>query len=675
MNFSGERWLIFRNKYFLAGLLIKFLCLFVFGSEYLHNYFIPFIDNSLLQFGDNPWSLSPPEYFPYGAFLYLCLIIPKGILFLIFGESALSSTVLSLFGIKIVLLAFDTLLFWVLTRWALRAGPQMVFYYWLNPILFYITYVYGQLDVVSISLLATSLFLLFKNKIHWASLLFGLAIASKFHVIIVAPFIAAYIWNRFFKTDALKKLIQSSLIVLASIVFGFLPVALSSHFDYATTGSPEAQRVFAAKIIFNDESYLYVGLLLLFLVLGRLIFSTKITQRGLVYGCGLLLGVLLLITNPMPGWYFWVIPFLSLFYVHYPTAPKLLLLAIVLAYFSYFVLAPQLQLSLFLNNLSLTLLQTALLSLLLALYHVAIKAESPLKNRLKPLLIGLSGDSGAGKNHLTSLMQNILGLDNCIMIEGDNYHKWERGNKNWDLVTHLNPQANDLSKLREHTESISKGQAIEHHHYDHSTGKFTQSHLFAPAKSIVIQGLHSLYLKGLRESLDLKIFLNPSEKVRLYWKIKRDVMERGHSLEKVLSTIEKRKSDSLKHIQPQKEKSDWTIELDSLEEFDPTDWKNIQSLPLLVKYTLYNDENISELVDNLRLHRLDVSLDFQEDNFDKAIVKVSGSITADEISNIAHELFPDLRSLTRNREHPVFVANLDGVHQLFFLCFLKKRIG
>lgn len=675
INFSNEKFQIFRNKFFQVGLLIKIICLFFFGSEYLRNYFIPFIDRALLNFGQNPWSLSSPEFFPYGGFLYLCLIIPKGILYFLFGQSSLGTTALSFFGMKISLLIFDLILFWILTRWALTARNKVIFYYWLNPILFFITYIYGQLDVVSMSLLFISLLFLFRNNTRWASLFFGLAIAAKFHIIIVAPFVAAYIWNRYFIKEAFQKLIEASVIVTTSLILAFLPLVLSSHFDYATTGSPEAQRVFAAKIIFNNESHIFVGLVLLFLVLGRLIFSTKITQRGLIYGAGLILGVLLLITNPMPGWYFWFLPFISLFYVHYPTTPKLLLLGIVLAYFNYFVAGHYFHYSHFINNISLTALQTSLLSLLLAVYYIAIKNESPLKNRLKPFLIGLSGDSGSGKNHLTGLMQNILGLNNCIMIEGDNYHKWERGNKNWETVTHLNPQANDLSKLHEHTENISRGQAIEHHHYDHSTGKFTETQRFTPAKSIVIQGLHSLYLKGLRESLDLGVFLNPSEKVRLYWKIKRDVVERGHSLEKVLTNIEKRKSDSAKHIQPQKDKSDWTIELDSSDDFDPKNWQNIGELKLTAKYTLDNDENISELIEKLKEHQLNVSLDFQEDNLDKAIVKISGNISAENVTLVAHQLFPELRSLTRNRQHPVFSSGIDGIHQLFFLCFLKKRIG
>lgn len=674
MNFSNERFSIFKNQYFLLGLFVKIAFLFFSGSEYLHNFFIPFIDRAILNFGQNPWSLSPPEYFPYGSFLFLCLYVPKSLLYLIFGQASLGSSMLSLFGIKISLFIFDLLLFWVLSRLAFGARDKVVFFYWLNPILFYITYVYGQLDVVSMSLCLASLFLLFKNRISWASVFFALSLASKFHVILLAPFIAAYLWNRFFLKEALTKILQSSLIVCGTFLIGFLPLYFSSHMDYATTSSPEALRIFSAKLIYNDQSSIFIGLLLVFLTLGRLIFSTQITQKGLIYGCGFLLGVLLLITDPMPGWYFWVVPFLALFYVHYPGTPRLLMLAIGGAYFNYFVFSPYLNYNIFFKNISLTLLQTSLLALLLVVYFIAIKKESPIRNRLKPILVGLGGDSGAGKNHISQLIQNILNPKNCDMIEGDNYHRWERGHRNWQNLTHLNPQANDLSKLHEHAKNISHGLSIEQHHYDHQTGRFTEPHLFNPAKTIIVQGLHSLYLKGLRESLDLKIFLNPSENVRLYWKIKRDVKERGHTLEAVLTAIEKRKADSLLHIQPQKEKSDWIIEIDWDGDFNWTSWNDSHSPSLKIKYTFYNDENLTELIQELQNHKVQVLSEYPDDGKDRVIVSVTGFLSKEQISSIAHKVFPNLRSLTRSRTEPQFNGGYDGFHQLFFLSLLRKRV-
>ena len=50
-----------------------------------------------------------------------------------------------------------------------------------------------------------------------------------------------------------------------------------------------------------------------------------------------------------------------------------------------------------------------------------------MKVKLIPnILIGISGDSGVGKTTITSMIQEVMG-QNCVVLNGDNYHKWERG--------------------------------------------------------------------------------------------------------------------------------------------------------------------------------------------------------------------------------------------------------
>ena len=60
-------------------------------------------------------------------------------------------------------------------------------------------------------------------------------------------------------------------------------------------------------------------------------------------------------------------------------------------------------------------------------------------------IINIAGDSSSGKTTLSSYIQKST--NNSFVLECDRYHKWERGNINWDNYTHLNPQANYLSKM------------------------------------------------------------------------------------------------------------------------------------------------------------------------------------------------------------------------------------
>jgi hypothetical protein len=123
----------------------------------------------------------------------------------------------------------------------------------------------------------------------------------------------AYIWNTHFLKQALVKILTWSGVLLILVGFGLLPNILAQNADYISAGSPEALRVFAMQFKLSETHVLYIGLFLLFATIARMVFSTKISEDGLFFGSGLIMGALLLITNPMPGWYFWVMPFFAIF--------------------------------------------------------------------------------------------------------------------------------------------------------------------------------------------------------------------------------------------------------------------------------------------------------------------------------------------------------------------------
>jgi hypothetical protein len=95
--------------------------------------------------------------------------------------------------------------------------------------------------------------------------------------------------------------------------------------------------------------------------------------------------------------------------------------------------------------------------------------------------------------------------------------------------------------------------------YDHNTGKFLQEKLTCAKPFVILCGLHTLYKKNLLKDLDLKIFLNTEEHLKIDWKVKRDMKERNYTFDKIMETILKRKEDSDKYIQPQKEAADIII--------------------------------------------------------------------------------------------------------------------
>ena len=171
--------------------------------------------------------------------------------------------------------------------------------------------------------------------------------------------------------------------------------------------------------------------------------------------------------------------------------------------------------------------------------------------------IAISGDSGTGKSTLSKIINNIF--KETLNLECDRYHKWERGDPKWKEVTHLNPKANYLLKMRKDFFDLKIGEDIYQVDYDHSSGKFTQKNEIKSKKNIILCGLHTLFDDNIVDNMNLNIYLDPNINLKKYWKIKRDMTKRGYPLEKVLEKIKEREIDYKQYIDPQKKNADLII--------------------------------------------------------------------------------------------------------------------
>ncbi len=70
-------------------------------------------------------------------------------------------------------------------------------------------------------------------------------------------------------------------------------------------------------------------------------------------------------------------------------------------------------------------------------------------------MIGIAGDSGAGKTRLLEKIEHLFGTGKDILfLEGDGDHRWERGDENWEQYTALDPQANYLYRQAENIKNL-----------------------------------------------------------------------------------------------------------------------------------------------------------------------------------------------------------------------------
>lgn len=206
-------------------------------------------------------------------------------------------------------------------------------------------------------------------------------------------------------------------------------------------------------------------------------------------------------------------------------------------------------------------------------------------------IFAICGDSGSGKSTLGNVLKQYF--SSSFMLEGDRYHKWERHDDNWKEFTHLNPESNFLTKMSQDIFDLKVGKTIYQVDYDHATGKFTDKEQIGSSDNIIVCGLNSLYLDN-NNLFNLKIFIDTDERLKHHWKIRRDVHERGHTIEHVLEQIASRKNDYEQFIASQRSKSDLVIKfyprIDNPELFETLE--NL-SLKLYIRTTY----NLREILD------------------------------------------------------------------------------
>ncbi len=176
-----------------------------------------------------------------------------------------------------------------------------------------------------------------------------------------------------------------------------------------------------------------------------------------------------------------------------------------------------------------------------------------------PIILGIVGDSAAGKTTLTSGIAAILGPDRVVTICTDDYHKYDRKQRAELGITPLHPDCNYIDIMEQHLRLLRQGEPILKPVYDHSTGTLVRPEYVAPKPYIIVEGLLGYHTRAMRQCYDVKVYLEPEEELRIKWKIQRDTTKRGYTPEQVLRQIEERREDTEKYIKPQRTFADIVI--------------------------------------------------------------------------------------------------------------------
>lgn len=177
----------------------------------------------------------------------------------------------------------------------------------------------------------------------------------------------------------------------------------------------------------------------------------------------------------------------------------------------------------------------------------------------RPIILGIVGDSAAGKTTLTKGIAQVLGEENVTTICTDDYHSYDRTQRAELGITALHPDCNHLDIMQQHLSLLRDGQPILKPVYSHKTGTFGAPQYIKPSKFLIVEGLLGYSTRGVRDCYDVKVYLAPPETLRTQWKVKRDTQKRGYTAEQVLAELQKRESDSDQYIRPQRSWADMVV--------------------------------------------------------------------------------------------------------------------
>jgi uridine kinase len=561
----------FNNPLFIAGMMLRLsLIAFVLPAP-VSDWYVPFLSSSIGNFSLDPWQGwlaqgGVPIAFPYGYTMWLFLL-PLSLFC-----KAVSIPMIYGYGFSLVVADFGLL---ILLRKLFNTKEAMLLaIYWLSPISLIASYWLGYNDIVPVFLLVWAIYCMKERRLGLSGILLFAAISAKLSMALSLPFFLVYL----FHNRALRQMFSRFLFGIgAGFCLFFLPFLWSNAGLYMLASNPELEKIYQLSIslVRNTVVYLVPLSYLLMLYVAWRVKRMNFELFNAFLWIAFLLVVLL--TPASPGWFIWILPLLVGYQVSSDRAAIYITSLFSILYALSTILftgAHQLDFilpALGITNLSLpstrlaSLTHTALVAtgivLAVRIWRETISRNDFFRLSRKPFVIGIAGDSGAGKDTFSNAISNLFGSHSVAAISGDDYHLWDRHQPMWQVMTHINPMANDLESFAKNLISLTDGRSIQASHYDHNTGKMGRPFTVRSNDIIIASGLHALYQPILRECYDLSIYLDIDEELRTYFKVQRDVNMRGYTIERVLETLAKRKPDSEKFIKPQAAYADLVFSL------------------------------------------------------------------------------------------------------------------
>ncbi len=162
------------------------------------------------------------------------------------------------------------------------------------------------------------------------------------------------------------------------------------------------------------------------------------------------------------------------------------------------------------------------------------------------LVVGIAGGTASGKTTVARKIQEALSPSRLVLIDQDAYYKDlkhlsldERREVNFD-----HPDAFDTDLLVHHLKTLKAGEPIKKPVYDFVTSMRRPEVVeLAPCDIILIEGILVLHIEQIRKELDVRIFVDAEDDVRIIRRLTRDIKERGRDFDHVVAQY-------FRHVRP-----------------------------------------------------------------------------------------------------------------------------
>ena len=665
-----------KNKLiFLIFLFIKFLFIIFLIPSIQELWFINFIKNYIHNPSLDPWSnyllaSGEPLGFPYGPIMFF-IFLPITFIFWFLGNTIGMEDFFLGIGFRTNLLIFDLICFFVLSKLLDNKKREIIFFYWLSPLIFYVSYVYGQLDIIPTTITLIAYYFIYKNKFRTSGYFFGLALATKLSFALIIPFPIIYLWQNKRLSSGIKPFIKSLSAII--IIFVLTPI-ISSGYREMVLATPEKASLLWLNLSLTENLIIFVLPLTFFIIIYSMwrIKRSNFTLLTSITSLAFLISTLMM--PPSPGWYLWALPFLIIYQIKTDINGKLLISLFTIL--PILIIFPNDQFSKIkileksfiyntnlINNLNQNIIYTFFISLgvliSIRLFRETIQNNDYYKLNRKAFTIGITGGPSSGKNTLSRAIIDLLGNNSSIFIRENDYLKWSKSPKKSEYGKSLNINSNDLLKLNSDMELILDKNIIKRKAINNSLSS-NQTVNYFDKDFMIVNGYHIFLPDTLNKLFNIRIFLEPEKELNLNWLKNKNNIAYKCELPGGISNI----SNYLDLYSQQKKLSDIIFSFSYINK-DFLSYKTIKNLPLKIDVYLKDGiyaENLSKAL--ISICGVKLNLNISNTNFSSKL-SIEGDLWAEDIELVAKRLIPNLEEIIDSK--PKWQSNIIGLMQLIIL--------